>query len=468
MSEAVVYTGAEPTEFNENGICIGEWERVEEVTNVTIADGVTEIKEAAFYSCIGLTNLSFLKGSAVTTVGVQAFRESGIVTLQGMERVRKIGDEAFAYCKDLRTIEGLGCEEMGDNCFARCTLLQSMKGWPASMTVIPKGTFWGCTSMTTVDCDISHVTSIGVSPAGDHAFAGCTSLLPPSLSKKDADPAAVLAYLKEMASNERDAARAAELEIENAARAAELLIADQAARAAEDSLLAELDAEDAAKKGKKKKKKKKKASSKKGKGEEQAEPDDWRSDFQRYVQSDMMRGVEQRKRQRNLEEAARVMAAHEQKIAALHLPPSLAPPPAAPPPAPLAPKETTEDIEAQIAALGLDLAPLPAPDELTETAEDIEAQIAALGLPPNYSPVPAPAAAPDAFLESLIASSPPAAHQSHGEFLEETVAELHTLAFGAEEPLPPDNYESMLALLGKLPPDTARDIAELARRSLQR
>jgi hypothetical protein len=254
--------------------------------------------------------------------------------------------------------------------------------------------------MTTVDCDLSHVTSIGVHPTGGHAFTGCTSLLPPELSAADADPAAVLVYLKEMASNEREAAQAAELEIENAARAAELVIADQAARAAEDSLLAELDAEDAAKKaGKKKKKKKKKASGKTG--TQQAEPADWRSDFQRYVQSDMMRGVEQRKRQRNLEEAARIMAAHEQKIAAL------------PPP------------------------PTPAPrDALGEPLVDIVAQSAALGLPPDFDPAPPPAAphpaAPDAFMETLLATAaPPALAQ---QSLMERVRSLHLEVCGAEMP----------------------------------
>jgi hypothetical protein len=41
------------------------------------------------------------------------------------------------------------------------------------------------------------VTSIGVDRHGSgHAFTGCTSLLPPSLSAWDADPAAVLAFLK--------------------------------------------------------------------------------------------------------------------------------------------------------------------------------------------------------------------------------------------------------------------------------
>jgi hypothetical protein len=119
-----------------------------------------------------------------------------------MEGVRKIGNMAFAYCKDLRTIEGLGCEEMGWGCFAWCTLLQSMKGWPASMTVIPGGCFYECTGMTTVDCDLSRVTSIGIM-LGSHAFVGCTSLLPPSLSARNADPAAVLTFLKRKSFLER-------------------------------------------------------------------------------------------------------------------------------------------------------------------------------------------------------------------------------------------------------------------------
>ena len=134
---------------------------------------------------------------------MEAFHGSGLITLQGMEGVRCISESAFYSCKDLRSIEGLGCEEMGVACFALCTLLQSMKGWPASMTVIPGGTFAMCTGMTAVDCDLSHVTSIGIDDEGYHAFSGCTSLLPPSLSKAVADPAAVLAHLKRKAFLER-------------------------------------------------------------------------------------------------------------------------------------------------------------------------------------------------------------------------------------------------------------------------
>jgi hypothetical protein len=201
MSKAVVYTGAEPTE-DEHSDWLGEWQDDKEVTDVAVADGVTEIKEQAFFCCKGLTNLTFLKGSAITTIGVMAFAGSGIITLLGMEDVAEMCNGAFFRCEDLHSIEGLGCEEMGDACFAYCTLLKSMKGWPASMTVIPAYCFRECTGMTTVDCDLSHVTSIGYG-----AFAGCTSLLPPSLSARGADPAAVLAYLKRMSKDERMLAR---------------------------------------------------------------------------------------------------------------------------------------------------------------------------------------------------------------------------------------------------------------------
>jgi hypothetical protein len=169
-----------------------------DATDATVASGITRIELTAFYQCWGLDNVSFLEGSAVTAVGDWAFTDSGVESLRGMEGVTDMGFGAFASCVNLRTIEGLGCEVMDAFCFARCTLLQSLKGWPASMTVIPRKCFWGCTGMTAVDCDLSHVTSIEV-----NAFVGCTSLLPPELSAPSADPAAVLAYLKRKSFLER-------------------------------------------------------------------------------------------------------------------------------------------------------------------------------------------------------------------------------------------------------------------------
>ena len=75
MSKAVVYRGADPSPHPAlpPPNVVGEWQHNKEVTDVTIADGVTEIKEKAFGGCKGLTNLSFLKGSAIMTIGYGAF-----------------------------------------------------------------------------------------------------------------------------------------------------------------------------------------------------------------------------------------------------------------------------------------------------------------------------------------------------------------------------------------------------------
>ncbi|GMI34109.1 hypothetical protein TeGR_g5979 [Tetraparma gracilis] len=177
---------------------VEEWRGDKSVTDVRISFGVTEINHWAFSFCTGLTGLEFLRGSGVTAVALEAFKRSGVTSLRGMEGVRRIGFGAFIECWDLVTIEGLNCEEMGEYCFALCILLRSMKGWPACMTHVPTNTFAGNTGMTAVDCDLSRVTSIG-----QDAFAGCLGLLPPDLAEDGADPAAVLAYLKKKAFNEK-------------------------------------------------------------------------------------------------------------------------------------------------------------------------------------------------------------------------------------------------------------------------
>jgi hypothetical protein len=89
MSKAVVYTGTVPV-ADEDGEREGEWQDDEEVTDVTIADGLTEIKTCSFYGCKGLTNLRFLKDSAIMTIGGNAFQDSGTISLQGMEDAKNI------------------------------------------------------------------------------------------------------------------------------------------------------------------------------------------------------------------------------------------------------------------------------------------------------------------------------------------------------------------------------------------
>jgi hypothetical protein len=184
---------------NASGEWKGEHEDDSEVLHVTIADPrVVKIQESAFCGCAGLADLSFLENSSVTILGDSAFQRSGVSALLGMERVRAIGSRAFSQCRDLRSIEGLGCESMGEFCFASCTSLLSVEGWPASMTVIPPYCFLQCAGIARVGCDISRVTAVGYG-----AFEGCTSLLPAELSRYGARPAKVLAFLKRRAILER-------------------------------------------------------------------------------------------------------------------------------------------------------------------------------------------------------------------------------------------------------------------------
>jgi hypothetical protein len=90
MSKTVVYTGGE-----------SELHFYEEVKHVTVADGLTAIFRGQGILLLHgphQPKLS-LKNSAITTVGVQAFEESGTITLLGMEGARRIRSYAFAYAR---------------------------------------------------------------------------------------------------------------------------------------------------------------------------------------------------------------------------------------------------------------------------------------------------------------------------------------------------------------------------------
>jgi hypothetical protein len=189
--QVITYTGAYEEEW------VDAWS---DATGVVVAEGVKHVGYRAFMECSKLGSTGFLRGTEVESVGEEAFRGSGVVDLLGMGGVRQIDDLAFAQCDELLTLEGLapdlgwGRSRMGDNCFAHCHSLRSLKHWPPSMTYIPEGTFQDCRSLTTVGCDLSNVTSIG-----GNAFLDCTSLLPPELCEYDEygeNSDAILAHLK--------------------------------------------------------------------------------------------------------------------------------------------------------------------------------------------------------------------------------------------------------------------------------
>ena len=92
----------------------------------------------------------------------------GVITFDG--EVTSIGDEAFSYCSNLKSVTiGNSVTSIGERAFYDCTSLTSVT-IPDSVTSIGERAFYNCTSLTSVTIPDS-ATSIG-----SYAFRDCTSL----------------------------------------------------------------------------------------------------------------------------------------------------------------------------------------------------------------------------------------------------------------------------------------------------
>ena len=100
-----------------------------ELTSITISDGITVIEDFAFADCIGLNSLS-IPGS-----------------------VKEIGDLAFGYCENLKSVDlANGIEKIGDNAFSYCKSLTSVI-IPPSISYISNDSFLRCSGLTDISVD---------------------------------------------------------------------------------------------------------------------------------------------------------------------------------------------------------------------------------------------------------------------------------------------------------------------------
>ncbi len=141
----------------------------EEITSVTIEDGVTTIGDFVFYWCTSLTSVTI--PDSVTTIGGWAFRYCpSLISVTIPDSVTTIGEEAFACCYSLSSVTvGDSVTTIKDSAFSDCTSLTSVT-IPDSVTNIGFNAFSSCTSLTSVTLGDS-VTFIG-----NYAFSGCSSL----------------------------------------------------------------------------------------------------------------------------------------------------------------------------------------------------------------------------------------------------------------------------------------------------
>lgn len=167
------------------GMNIVPWQPdyVNDITKVTIEEGVTSVGNSAFSGCTNLTEVSL--PSTLTTIGDSAFQ--GCTALTSMDfpaSMTSIGRNGFNGCTGLAEINfpaDSALVTLNPNAFINCTGLTSVD-LPASLINLDTSAFAGCTSLETVnfpaDSQLKRVVN--------STFQGCTSLksitLPPTVT----------------------------------------------------------------------------------------------------------------------------------------------------------------------------------------------------------------------------------------------------------------------------------------------
>ena len=149
---------------------IGDWAFYEcrSLTSITIPNSVTSIGNEAFLSCYSLTSVTI--PDSVTSIGNDAFLYSGLSSVKIGNGVTYIGEDAFGYCRKLTSVlMGNSLEIIENDAFLCCESLKSIT-IPDSVTSIGDSAFESCDSLASVTIG-NNVTSIGY-----EAFSGCESL----------------------------------------------------------------------------------------------------------------------------------------------------------------------------------------------------------------------------------------------------------------------------------------------------
>ena len=139
------------------------------LTSITIPEGVTSIGDRAFFRCTGLKNITIPEG--VTSIGDFAFSGcSGLTSITIPEGVTAIGDSAFSWCSGLTSITiPESVTSIGGSAFKDCSGLTSIT-IPEGVTSIGDFAFFGCSGLTSI------TIPEGVTSIGDFAFSGCSGL----------------------------------------------------------------------------------------------------------------------------------------------------------------------------------------------------------------------------------------------------------------------------------------------------
>lgn len=139
-----------------------------DISEITVSEGVTSIGNNAFHSCSTLSMVTFMGG--LTRIGSGAF--AGCEALRDFDfpySLETIGANAFSECNGLVDVSiPDSVQSIGSQAFSLCEGLQSVY-LPPTLTIIPDGIFTDCAQLGSVDIPGS-VTEIGA-----NAFSKCTA-----------------------------------------------------------------------------------------------------------------------------------------------------------------------------------------------------------------------------------------------------------------------------------------------------
>lgn len=144
----------------------GAFSKCENLTDITLPDGIVLIGYYAFNGCSSLTNITI--PNSVTRIGERAFYHcTSLENIIIPNSVLSIGKEAFYGCSSLTSVAiGKMVTTIEEGAFGYCSSLTSIVV-PNSVTSIGDGAFDWCTSLNSL------TIGTGVTSIGNSAFSGC-------------------------------------------------------------------------------------------------------------------------------------------------------------------------------------------------------------------------------------------------------------------------------------------------------
>ena len=121
------------------------FDELNDITSVTILEGVTAIGDSAFYNCTNLKSVSIPK--SIVTIGKYAFRYTALENITIPEGVKEIFLGAFMGCTKLTAIQiPSSLVLISDKCFADCIKVKQLLylGTIKQWDTIVKGKYWDC------------------------------------------------------------------------------------------------------------------------------------------------------------------------------------------------------------------------------------------------------------------------------------------------------------------------------------